>query len=143
MKIKMEDRELIIKYKSKKFHKGIYEIICEDTMGLNLNDIHIKYEIKKEDNKIKIFGDEFIKNNYNICKIILNNKIYNLISHINLKKKKNKKRFIEIKLRGIKSIKFSQEMFYECSSLKSISDISKWNTNNVTNMNGLFSNCSL
>jgi len=33
-------------------------------------------------------------------------------------------------------------MFYECSSLSSFPDISKWNTNNVTNMSGMFDECS-
>ena len=41
MKIKMDDKELIIKYKSKKVHKDIYDKICENTMGINLNEIHI------------------------------------------------------------------------------------------------------
>ena len=33
-------------------------------------------------------------------------------------------------------------MFSNCSSLISLPDISKWNTNNVTNMVSMFSNCS-
>ena len=33
-------------------------------------------------------------------------------------------------------------LFYECSSLKSLPDISKWNVNNVTNMSALFKGCS-
>ena len=33
-------------------------------------------------------------------------------------------------------------MFYCCSSLSSLPDISKWNTNNVTNMSKMFSGCS-
>ena len=119
-----EERELIIKNRKNKRLKNIYEKLCENTMGMNLNEIHIKYEIKNKDEEIRIFGNKFVYNNYNICKIILNNKIYNLISHLNLKKMKNKKKFIEIKLRGIKSIIFAQEMFYECSSLKSLPDIS-------------------
>ena len=32
-------------------------------------------------------------------------------------------------------------MFYECSLLLSLSDISKWDTINVTNMNEMFSGC--
>ena len=32
-------------------------------------------------------------------------------------------------------------MFSKCSSLTSLPDISKWNTNNVTNMSGMFNNC--
>jgi len=33
-------------------------------------------------------------------------------------------------------------MFYGCSSLSSLPDISKWNTNNVTNMSSKFYGCS-
>ena len=66
MNIKYEDRELVIKYKKNKNHKEIYDIICKNTMGINLNEIHIKYEIKKEDNKLRIFGDEFVALNNNM-----------------------------------------------------------------------------
>ena len=34
-------------------------------------------------------------------------------------------------------------MFEGCSSLLYLSDISKWNTNNVANMSGMFRDCSL
>ena len=33
-------------------------------------------------------------------------------------------------------------MFYECSSLLSLPDISNWNTNYVTNMSFMFYRCS-
>ena len=33
-------------------------------------------------------------------------------------------------------------MFSRCSSLLYLPDISKWNTNKVTRMNGLFSRCT-
>ena len=32
-------------------------------------------------------------------------------------------------------------MFYECKSLKSLPDISKWDIKNVTYMNSMFYNC--
>ena len=32
-------------------------------------------------------------------------------------------------------------MFHESESLSSLPDISKWNTNNVTNMSKMFSGC--
>ena len=35
-----------------------------------------------------------------------------------------------------------QSMFYNCSSLISLPDISKWNTNNVKNMSWMFYGCS-
>ena len=34
------------------------------------------------------------------------------------------------------------KMFYNCSSLSSLPDISKWSTNNVIDMSGMFYNCS-
>ena len=33
-------------------------------------------------------------------------------------------------------------MFYKCSSLSSLPDLSKWNTNNVTYMSYMFPDCS-
>ena len=33
-------------------------------------------------------------------------------------------------------------MFNFCNSLKSLPDISKWDTKNVTNMSGMFSGCN-
>ena len=33
-------------------------------------------------------------------------------------------------------------MFFRCSSLSYLPDISKWNTNNVTNMKSMFNGCS-
>ena len=34
------------------------------------------------------------------------------------------------------------QMFYNCKSLISLPDISKWNTHNVTDMSGMFHECS-
>ena len=34
------------------------------------------------------------------------------------------------------------DIFYSCLSLKSLPDISRWKTNNVTNMNYMFYGCS-
>ena len=50
-------------------------------------------------------------------------------------------KLIEIKLKGIKKIIFANDMLFECSSLKSLPDISKWNTNNAFIMNGSFGRC--
>ena len=34
-------------------------------------------------------------------------------------------------------------MFFNCSSLSALPDISKWNTNNVEDMSDMFDNCIL
>ena len=110
-----EERELIIKNRKNKRLKNIYEKLCENTMGMNLNEIHIKYEIKNKDEKIRILGNKFVNNNYNNCKIIVNGKIYSLTTHLDIKKCKINKKIIDIKLRGIKKIITPIEMFFECS----------------------------
>ena len=42
------------------------------------NEISIIYKIKKNEDRIKLFGAEFIKNNKNKCKFIYRNKEYDL-----------------------------------------------------------------
>ena len=138
MKIKVEEREIIIKNRENKYHREIYDKICENTLGMNLNEIHIKYIIKKNDSELKIFGDDFVINNYNNCKFLLNGKKYNLVAYLYIKKRYINKNVVEIKLRGIKNIISAKAMFFNCSSLKSLPDISNWNIDNVTNMIELF-----
>ena len=51
----------------------------------------------------------------------------------NIKSKSKKRKYVnilEIKLQGIQIITDMSYMFYECSSLISLSDISLWNTIN-------------
>ena len=97
------------------------------------------HEDRKNEN-INIFGSEFVKNNKNICKMIINNKEYEICEKYNNKGyNKNK---LEFKLKGIDNINNMSNMFYECSSLLSLSDISKWNTNNIIDMGHMFDGCS-
>ena len=43
---------------------------------------------------------------------------------------------------NIDNVTDMSNMFLNCSSLKYLPDISKWNTNNVKNMSLIFCNCS-
>ena len=45
----------------------------------NRNTIKIIYKIDKNEKEIKIFGDKFVKNNKNNCKILYGNKILDLV----------------------------------------------------------------
>ena len=101
---------------------------------MSKNEINIIYKIE-DDKRVKIFGAEFVKNNKNICKIIYDDKEYELDEYFNIPN--NIKDELKIKLRGIDEITNMSCIFYECSSLLSIPDISKWNTNNVINMSYL------
>ena len=110
----------------------------EDDYEIENNTILIKYVINQ--NKVKIFGKEFVDNNKNFCKIIYENKEYNLSEYLqNLDKNK---KILTITLKGINNIVNMSQMFYECDSLLSISNSSKCDTSNVTNMRSMFNGCS-
>ena len=44
----------------------------------NVSEISIIYSLINNNNSINIFGGEFVKNNKNICKLIIDNKEYEL-----------------------------------------------------------------
>ena len=102
------------------------------------DEINIIYNIDKKE-KIKIFGEKFVKNNKDICKIIYDKKEYDLTEYFEINQKLDK---LNIKLKGINNIKNSECMFSDCILLESLPDISKWNTSNVTNMNRMFKGCN-
>ena len=79
-----------------------------------------------------------MKNNKNICKKVYEDKEYELEEYIT---NTSNKGTLEVKLTNINDITDMSYMFYHCSSLLSLPDISKWDTSNVTNMNSLFFNC--
>ena len=104
-----------------------------------VNEIKICYKVNKE-LKIKLFGDIFVKNNKNICKMKIKGKEYQLQEY--LLNKFNNDDIIEITLTGINNIVDMSCMFAGCSSVVSLSDISKMNTENITNMRKLFYDCN-
>ena len=75
-------------------------------MENDINQIKMIYKFIENDNckKIRIFGDEFIKNNKNNCKLFINGKSEDLKSFIN-KVDINHKNIIEIKLIELNKIK--------------------------------------
>ena len=101
------------------------------------NEMIIEYIIKKK-NKIKLFGELFIKNNKNNCKIIIENKEQEIKEYLNVNEND---KILKIKLMEIKTITNMSYMFDGCESLRSLSDISNWNINKVTNMRGMFYGC--
>ena len=113
------------------------------------NEVIIRYKIiKKEDNiaknqyNIRIFGDEFVKNNKSKCKIIHQGKKLELQSFLEINKTELKiDETFEIKLKVIQNITNMRNMFSNCSSLLSLSNISNINTFKITNMSSLFASC--
>ena len=105
----------------------------------DISEINIIYDVNRESNN-RIFGSEFVKNNKNICKMIIDNKEYEITEKYKVKRKNNNK--LEIKLKGIDNVTDMSYMFKGCSSLSFLPDISKWNTNNIKDMSYMFEGCS-
>ena len=111
------------------------------------NELLMRYKIfeqgKINSNLIKIFGENFVENNKQKCKIICEGKIYELTDYFDSNALDNRNsNILEIKLNGIDKITDASHMFSKCTSLISISGISHWNTINVTNMSMMFHGCS-
>ena len=179
-------------------------------MSLNNNQDSVTFELEYKatnDSQIQLFGSDFVDNNKDKCKIIYNEKEYDLMEYFKFDNNYNHNNPIKIQLRlnnnityisnifsfckellsniylsvdnfnindinnsfdGNNSNNFSEKadnsneindlnyfkeniftnvtdmsyMFYECSSLISLPDISKWDTKNVTNMYSMFKRCS-
>ena len=106
----------------------------------NLNelyDISIKYKIDKNQNKIRIFGCEFVKNNKDISNIFYKNNYYTLSEYFEISNNK-KEDILNIKLKGINNVTNMSYMFDGCEYLLSLSGISNFDTSNVTNIRDIF-----
>ena len=113
---------------------------CEKLFNLydDINDVHqikIKYNINKS-SFTKAFGDDFVFNNKDKCKVILKGGKTNLKTNYLLSEDSS-----EIILTNIDKVTDMSCMFKDCVDLYSCSDISKWNTKSVTNMSKLFYFC--
>ena len=110
------------------------------------NYINIVYEISEEDKSkskgiFKFFGYQFIKNNRKNCCIEYKNSKYELNEYYKIDKYDNNKK-IRIKLKGIKNVIDMTGLFCECTSLKSLPNLTNWDTTKVEYMNVVFSSCS-
>ena len=169
-----KEREEILKEIDKKKIKKEKNREKEEDSQLNCleNEIIIKYKINEDDKFIKLFGSNFVDNNKNNCKLIINNEEKELCEYLDVKSSVNKKEtnIFELKLKLINtftdiSFMFSScknmieisnifnldtsnvtkinNLFFGCTSLSFIPDLSDWDTSNVINMGDLFSGCTL
>ena len=137
---------VFIKYPINKFYeemkkqgKDYYENYFDGT-----NSIDIFYKINDNQKKLKLFGDKFVKNNINKCKIIIDGKEYELCNELNIGKFKiDDNKLFKIQLIGIKSITDMSYMFHKCENLFSVSHLSQINTSKIVSMRSLFESCSL
>ena len=128
----------------------------EYSYGYNLNSLLYLYsEINDEnkeielnyqsnnDGKLRIFGNKFVKNNINKCKIIYEYDEYDLTKFIDdIYNDYEPNEIIKIKLKGINNVTDMSYMFSGCSSLSSLPDIATLNTSHVIDMSLMFDDCS-
>lgn len=119
--------------------KSIYN--NQDNKG---NQLILTYNFQHIDqNKnIQIFSTDFVKENLSNYSLIIDNEKVPFTPYYKYSplKEYNKKTF-QVILIPEKLITDMNSMFYDCSSLVSISDGSLWDTSNVTTMRSLFNGC--
>ena len=89
------------------------------------------YKVFNYGEKIKIFGQNFVKNNKNKCLIIFEDKIYSLKEYflVNIEFKNDLNKKIELKLLEIKNINDKSYMFHNCTKLEEFHIINDFKEN--------------
>ena len=105
------------------------------------NELTLIYKVNKNDKKIKIFGDEFVRNNKTKCKINIEGEESELKSEIYINKyfQKNKSE-IMVELKNFDNIINMKDAFKD-TPLISIPEISKVDMANIETMESTFQNC--
>ena len=102
----------------------------------------IKYKINDGDKMIKIFGQQFVVNNWDNCTYICEDKEYKIAEYIDLSCLKKRGKILEIKLKVKRDLKDISFIFSDCSSLISISNSFSWKTDNASSLRGMFAGCT-
>ena len=109
---------------------------------LKKNEVSIKYEIKNNENKIRLFGSNFFMKNKDFCKIKINGEKENdLMEFIEIDHFSNEKKLFILKFKWSNGLTDLSYMFADCSNLISISNIENLIDVEITNLSNLFRNC--
>ena len=109
-------------------------------MSLNNNQDYITFELEYKTtnhNQIRLFDSYFVNKNKDKCKIIYNEKEYDLMEYFKFDNNYNHNDSIKIQLRINDNITDISHMFYKCKELLSIRDLSIDNFN-ITDINKSF-----
>ena len=108
----------------------------------NKNKMILKYRkpsLKNGYYTYRLFGETFVKNNSNKCKIIINGKEKELFETISLTPEENPLNYLEVTLVEISTVTDMSSLFYYCYDLEFVQ--SEWDTSNVQNMIFMFDHC--
>ena len=148
--IKIIENSITVYYGKKNREKKIAKLAYDIKSDIMLKDKDYDYytRISKKDfannidyNKLRIFGDKFVKNNKKKCKIIYNNKEIELKEFHKFKNiRLYGKPIIKIYLKLVSFIINIEEMFSNCESLKYIRYFN-WDMKYIKNMKYMFNKC--
>ena len=109
---------------------------------MNIDEIELVYAVKDK-KEVELFGETFAEKYKGKCKLIIDGQEEELKSkHIFGKFFGTTQEILKIKLKGITNILDMSGMFHSCSSLVSVPDIDRWNTDKIRDMNSIFCWCS-
>jgi DNA polymerase III epsilon subunit-like protein len=97
------------------------DILLDIYSKMNIDEIRIIYKVNN--GEIKLFGNDFVKNNKNNCKLIIDGKEQELKEFYKFSLFGEKKSILEIKLKNITKITNMSNIFSKCSSLLKIPNI--------------------
>ena len=116
------------------------------------NEIGILYAVPNRTEVIKIFGEDFVKNNKDKCKLILYDNEedkeyeYDLCAYLKMdfvNQINSGRKLFKIFLIQTDYFTDMSFMFFECFTLMSVENIENLNTEKVTTMSGMFESCFL
>ena len=97
---------------------------------------YYSYDNESELN-IRLFGEQFVKNNKDKCSLLINGEFQNLCEFYTIPEIDTHLNITLIKEKDIIDMSY---MFYDCYILSKIKNTSNWTTNNVTNMSYMLYN---
>ena len=123
------NNNMIDKEEDNKYFILIYKLNIKEKQEIikKLKEDGFPFDDNKDykDDVIRLFGNKFVKQNKNNCKIIYNNKKYKLkeyLNEIDINYNHNISNEIKLKLTGINNIADFTDMFHGCIHLLSVSE---------------------
>ena len=113
-----------------------------ETGPISKDEMRIKYKIDNP-KEIRLFGDKFVENNKNKCKVIIDKNEEKLSTWWEVDKAYKNEEFLEITLKGLTKVTNMSHIFNGCSTLISFDDISNLDMKNVTDISFAFYGCKL
>ena len=91
------NKKIIFNCFFEKTSKNYYLCAYQNNIVISVTKWTLIYKINKNAEKIKILGDEFVKNNFGKCKLVVKDQELDLRSSLHINKHFNKRDKFEIK----------------------------------------------